>query len=520
MKMIERISTHSLAELLSERTDMDTRQAEKFINTLAAYITHGIEKNKSVKILGFGTFKIVLVRERESVHIQTGERFTISAHHKLSFIPDKDFKDHINRPFSIFEPIETTSEKTPDRVSFSHELVVERQVVSVGRQNGYDDNEPTMRSYFDDYGKDDYGKDDSDIYNIETGGNATIIEETLYEADVEEISYEEPNVEEPESVKPVQDDDYDYFADNTYNTYIAPGAEETVTSDYDMENISGNISEEEVLEEVFEENPIDNDKKKHVSFLSLPLWIWVVLGSLLVILGVGIGTYAFLSSNRLKSGQDLAAVESEYETEPQPYIESEISSPSPIGLTQSQDAQTRENDNPDEDTEQATAPEEDVNNNASDSETSDTTQEKPPVRDWLSSHPETQQTADNKNKAAANNKNTAADTKKTDTKPTTSGNADNKATTATESAKRIRMTAGTSLTQIALEHYGDKVFWVYIYDYNKSRIKDFNNIAVGTELRLPPAKTYGINAKDKSSVNKARQKQAELLKWDKWDDYN
>ncbi|MDR2774081.1 MAG: hypothetical protein LBC19_04945, partial [Tannerella sp.] len=78
----------------------------------------------------------------------------------------------------------------------------------------------------------------------------------------------------------------------------------------------------------------------------------------------------------------------------------------------------------------------------------------------------------------------------------------------------VRMTAGSSLTQLAMEHYGDKVFWVYIYDYNKNRIKDFNNIPVGMEIRLPQPKLYSINAKNKSSLQKARQKQSELLKWD------
>jgi hypothetical protein len=81
------------------------------------------------------------------------------------------------------------------------------------------------------------------------------------------------------------------------------------------------------------------------------------------------------------------------------------------------------------------------------------------------------------------------------------------------------MTAGSSLTQIAMEHYGDKVFWVYIYEYNKNQIEDFNNVPVGMEIRLPQPGIYGINAKNEDSIQKARRKQSALLKWDNWDDY-
>ena len=119
--MNERFTTRDLAELLANQTGMDLKRAEKFINALIAYISQGIERNKSVKIMGLGTFKVVLVRERESVHIQTGERFVIPAHHKLSFVPDKDFKDQINRPFAFFEPIETTDGHTPKKVSFKRD---------------------------------------------------------------------------------------------------------------------------------------------------------------------------------------------------------------------------------------------------------------------------------------------------------------------------------------------------------------------------------------------------------------
>jgi hypothetical protein len=74
------------------------------------------------------------------------------------------------------------------------------------------------------------------------------------------------------------------------------------------------------------------------------------------------------------------------------------------------------------------------------------------------------------------------------------------------------MAAGSSLTQIAAEYYGDKIFWVYIYEHNKNNIKNFDDIPAGTEIQLPTPNTYGIDAKSNSSLQKARQKQSQLTK--------
>jgi nucleoid-associated protein YgaU len=84
---------------------------------------------------------------------------------------------------------------------------------------------------------------------------------------------------------------------------------------------------------------------------------------------------------------------------------------------------------------------------------------------------------------------------------------------------RVRLAQGKTLMEVALEHYGDKVFWVYIYEYNKNIIKHYDHIPLGTELRLPPPKTYDIDPNSQSSVEKAYKKQSELYKRESWDDY-
>lgn len=74
----------------------------------------------------------------------------------------------------------------------------------------------------------------------------------------------------------------------------------------------------------------------------------------------------------------------------------------------------------------------------------------------------------------------------------------------------ITIDKGTTLTSIAKEIYGNKVFWVYIYEENKAHIKNPNNIALGTQLALPSPSKYGIDAKSKTSIAQAKEIEKQL----------
>jgi len=67
------------------------------------------------------------------------------------------------------------------------------------------------------------------------------------------------------------------------------------------------------------------------------------------------------------------------------------------------------------------------------------------------------------------------------------------------------------LRNIALKYYGNKSFWVYIYEENKDKIKNVNNVPLGTTLTIPAPAKYGIDAKDAESVKKARKTEEELF---------
>ena len=74
------------------------------------------------------------------------------------------------------------------------------------------------------------------------------------------------------------------------------------------------------------------------------------------------------------------------------------------------------------------------------------------------------------------------------------------------------ITAENVLFTIAEKHYGSPWFWVYIYEENKSKITNPNNVRPGTVVVIPPAEKYGINAKDPASVKKAQRLSWEYLK--------
>lgn len=89
---------------------LDKKTCEVFARTLFEVVEEALLSDKFVKVKGFGTFKLVAVSDRESVNINTGERFQIEGHTKVSFIPDNTLKEEINRPFAHFETIDLSDE--------------------------------------------------------------------------------------------------------------------------------------------------------------------------------------------------------------------------------------------------------------------------------------------------------------------------------------------------------------------------------------------------------------------------
>ncbi len=115
--MNEKLNIQNLIELLAEKHGMSKRNADSFVKEFFQLIEEALEKDKYVKIKGLGAFKLIDVESRESVNVNTGERFEIQGHTKVSFTPEPALKDIINKPFSHFETVvlndNTVLEDTP-----------------------------------------------------------------------------------------------------------------------------------------------------------------------------------------------------------------------------------------------------------------------------------------------------------------------------------------------------------------------------------------------------------------------
>ncbi|MEY8706985.1 HU family DNA-binding protein [Bacteroides faecichinchillae] len=103
--MNERLTIQNLTDLLAAKHSMTKKDAEAFVKEFFLLIEQALEIEKYVKIKGLGTFKLIDVDSRESVNVNTGERFQIKGHTKVSFTPDPNLRETINKPFSHFETV-------------------------------------------------------------------------------------------------------------------------------------------------------------------------------------------------------------------------------------------------------------------------------------------------------------------------------------------------------------------------------------------------------------------------------
>ena len=90
--MDNKINLSQLADLLSQAGGMSKAASEQFVKNFFDIISQSVLSEGLVKVKGLGTFKLVQMEDRESVNVNSGERFTIEGHQKISFIPDADLK--------------------------------------------------------------------------------------------------------------------------------------------------------------------------------------------------------------------------------------------------------------------------------------------------------------------------------------------------------------------------------------------------------------------------------------------
>ena len=102
---MSKFSLNTLGKLLADKSGLSQVEAELFIRKMFDVCNQGLDTDKQVKIKWLGTFKVQATKDRESINVNTGERFTIEGRDKLTFTPDNILKEIVNKPFAQFETV-------------------------------------------------------------------------------------------------------------------------------------------------------------------------------------------------------------------------------------------------------------------------------------------------------------------------------------------------------------------------------------------------------------------------------
>lgn len=424
--MNSRLTIQDLAALLAERTGKDRNSSEQFLREFIAIVSQGVFTDKMTKVKGLGTFKIVLVEKRESIHVNTGERFTIPAHYKFSFLPDKELRELVNKPFSFFETTELNEDVDFTDLDISNGAE-EKESEDESVEEILPENEetvsetPQLQPIAEEVSapEETVAVTEPDLQTTGSVGNKV---EELTEESVEPEQAEVKKTEDPGTVE------------ETEEKSSVPETTETV------EESSGQPDEEikqPVTSTGFSETDYQFEDEKPAE--SHWMKVWVSLGIVTIIAVSSFFLYQnrslFLGPEKPKAltGQSLP--------------ETAIALPD---TTQVEETEV---------TESTTVAEEkpDITSTVSSNQTAETTVQTPKV------------------------------------------------------LAKVKIEPGSRLTLISLEYYGSKIFWVYLYEFNKSVIKDPNNVPVGTEIQVPAPEVYGIDRYSRASVDKAAARQTEIL---------
>ncbi len=103
--MDEKISLQDLAAMLARRYGMSQEEASGFIKDFFVLIEKALVTDSYVNVKGLGTFRMVDVESRGAEDGVTGQPVPNASRRKVSFSPDPELKELVNKPFSHFEAV-------------------------------------------------------------------------------------------------------------------------------------------------------------------------------------------------------------------------------------------------------------------------------------------------------------------------------------------------------------------------------------------------------------------------------
>ena len=85
-----------LVNVVAAEANLSKKDAEAAVNATFAAIAGALKNNDNVQLIGFGTFEVKDVAEREGRNPKTGEVIKIAATKKPSFNASKVLKEQVN----------------------------------------------------------------------------------------------------------------------------------------------------------------------------------------------------------------------------------------------------------------------------------------------------------------------------------------------------------------------------------------------------------------------------------------
>lgn len=467
--MNNKITFPRLATMLADESGRSKRFSEDFLREFFAIISEELENGGSVKIKGFGTFRLSRVEPRKSVDVTTGQPMEISGHSKVVFLPAKELAEAVNAPFESFTTVEIgddvdiTSLETIENAPVP-ENVVEPQSVS---EEVIIESEPVLEIANEVTPKEAEAEPETesaepDMIETEAETLESEIEMPVEEPEAETAEEEiEMPVEEPEEAETELEEFETESAEVETKEEEPESTEEEVKEsksqpdaiDAESEGAESDSEEEEKYAacsigspvRYFEENKPDYRRNWNRGFLM------GMLASLLIIL-VAAGVAAFLIwPEQIKQAfGNIVASNNEVTAE-------EIAIPD-----SSQKATLAQSTVAEAYTVQSTA------ETASSAETQEADSQKAaPAKEDVPTAP--------------------SDAIVLDTISTT-----------------------RYLTTMAKRHYGNFHLWPIIYEENKAKIGHPDRIRPGTPVVIPPLKKYGIDPKNKEDVERMKRKGIEI----------
>lgn len=193
---MSKISLNDLAQRLAEKSGISLQDAELFIRKMFDVANEGLQSDKLVKMKWLGTFKVMAVKDRESVDVNTGERIIIEGRDKISFTPDNILKEIVNKPFAQFETVVVNDGVDFDEIDRKFENAEEDGPVSDSTLESVPDSE---NSSLESFVEQDSPATSGVIDFLDEENDAPVSDEMIV---VGEKRLSQENVAEPEEKKP------------------------------------------------------------------------------------------------------------------------------------------------------------------------------------------------------------------------------------------------------------------------------------------------------------------------------